>query len=311
MSRFSLQQLRIFTAIAEHGSGAAAARDLRLSPATLSEAVRDLEGNLGHPLFDRTNRRLTLTPAGWSLLRDAKRLLNQCDAMYRQHRGWGTLVFGASVTVGNYILSPVILALAHQIPDLHVELVIRNTEGIVQMLLRREIQAAVVEGAVAHPELEIFAWKDDELAVVAAPGHPFAAGASTADLAQARWVLRERGSGTRESFDAAARAWPGPPQVVMTAGGNEFIKQAVAAGHGLGCLSRAAVEAELNRGELVLVPIAGPPMVRALTFVRGRDASQTPPLAAFMRALGIATQSPPGYAVEAFARGVDVRARPA
>src|SRR5690606_23000173 len=143
------------------------------------------------------------------------------------------------------------------------------------------------EGRAAHPELETLAWKEDELAVIAAPGHVLAAGASTVELSQARWVLREAGSGTRESFDAAAKEWPGPPKVVMTAGGNEFIKQAVAAGHGLGCLSRAAVQAEVERGELALVPTPRPPMVRTLTFVRRRDFIEDAALSAFMRALGI------------------------
>lgn len=287
MSKISLRQLRIFAAVAERGNLAAAGRDLRLSQATLSQALRDLEGNLGLTLFDRANRRLRLTSAGWAFLTDARGLLDQSEALYRRHSGRSRLTCGASVTVANYILPPILIALVREQPDLEIELVVRNTEGIVQRLLDRKIQAAVVEGRAAHSELETIAWRQDALAIIAPPDHPLTKGATPELLSEAEWILRERGSGTRESFDAAAEEWPRPPKIVMTAGGNEFIKQAVAAGRGLGCLSRAAVQAEIDRGELALVPVAGAPMVRTLTFLRRADATGDPSLVALMAALGL------------------------
>lgn len=286
MSPFSLHQLRIFIAVADRENLTAAGRALRLSPATISEALRNLESTLHQPLFDRANKRLRLNSSGRAFLKDARILLSQSDALYRHHMGRSRLLCGASVTVGNYILPPFLIALMHEHPDIHVDLVIRNSEGIAELVINREIQAAVVEGKIASPHLECIAWQEDELAIIASPDHPLAQGATHEQLADTRWILRETGSGTRESFDEAAESWPAPPQVVMTAGGNEFIKRAVAAGHALGCLSLAAVRTEIDRGELILIP---PPcrMVRTLTFVRRHDFIEDTSLAIFIKALGL------------------------
>lgn len=286
MERFTLRQLQIFAAVAKRDNLAAAGRELRLSQATMSEALRNLEALLGQSLFDRSNRRLVLNAAGRAFLNDAQQLLAQCDTVFRQHFGRARLMCGASVTVGNYILPPLLIALSQRHPELQVELVIRNTEGIAQMVLNRDIEAAIVEGKVIHHKLETIDWREDELAVFAAPDHPLAAGASEAALAEANWILRESGSGTRESFDDAAEDWPSPPKVVMTAGGNEIIKRAVAAGLGIGCLSKAAVERELARGEIVLVPTPLR-MYRTLTFIRRVDNVHDPYMMELARMLDI------------------------
>lgn len=287
MNKLTLRQLNIFVAVAERKSLAAAGRHLRLSQATLSEALRSLEGNLGKMLFDRTNRRLQLTPSGRAFLKDAKSLLASSEALFHRYAGRAMLLCGASVTVGNYILPPVLISLCETHPELQIDLVVRNTEGITRMLLNREIHAAVVEGQVTNAQLLTTAWREDELAIFAAPTNPLVTGASITDLAEAEWILREVGSGTRESFDAAAQDWPNLPKVAINAGGNEFIKRAVASGNRLGCLSRAAVSAEVERGELAFVPVGMPPIVRTLTFVRRRDAIEDPLLPIFMEALGV------------------------
>jgi len=274
VARLSLRQLRIFSAVAKTGNLAAAGRELLLSQATISEALKNLEGILGITLFDRATRRLLLTPVGHTFLKDAQHLLAQSESIYLRHSGRSSLICGASVTVGNYILPPIIIELTRQNPTLNVNLLIHNTEDIALKIVQRQVQVAVVEGTVSHHEIETIAWHDDELAVFASPGHPLAAGADDTTLSKAEWVLREIGSGTRETFDAVAERWPNPPNVVVTAGGNEFIKQMVASGRGVGCLSRAAIQAEVDQGKLAVVPISGPPMVRMLTVIRRRDAAE-------------------------------------
>jgi DNA-binding transcriptional LysR family regulator len=125
----------------------------------------------------------------------------------------------------------------------------------------------------------------DELAIVAPPGHPAASDPHEAELRSARWVLREAGAGTRESFDAWTASWPTPPQVVLTAGGNALIVAAVSAGIGLSCLSAAAVAGELQRGELVRVPVSAPELMRTLSLVQRRDGHADRALDAFLAVL--------------------------
>lgn len=254
----------------------------------MSEALRSLEASLRQPLFDRANRRLRLNAAGKAFLKDARILLTQSDALYRRHVGRPRLVCGASVTVGNYILPPILIELVHHHPDLYIDLVIRNTQEIAQMVVNREVQAAVVEGRVADAQLESVRWREDELVIIAPPAHPLTKGATLERLAEAPWILREPGSGTRESFDAATASWPVPPRITMTAGGNEIIKQAVAAGLGLSCLSRAAVHAEIERGELALLATEQR-MVRTLTFLRRHDSVRDSSLTLLIEGLGLET----------------------
>lgn len=287
MTGISLRQIKIFIAVAEQENLAAAGRQLGLSRATLSEAIGNLEGRLGKQLFDRENRRLCLNAAGRAFMRDTRALLIHAEAIYDRHSTRSTLTYGASVTVASYILPPMLIALAVTKPELHIDLVVRNTEQIVQMVLEREIEAAVVEGRVAHIQLDAIPWRDDALVFIAPPGHPLTRTATSAALAEAPWILREKGSGTRESFDAESAGWPNIPNIVMTSGSNELIKLAVAAGHGVGCLSRAAVQRELHNGEIALVPYASPHLTRKLSLIYRKDSISSFAVAQISAALEI------------------------
>jgi DNA-binding transcriptional LysR family regulator len=271
--------------VADAGALAPAARRLRLSQPTLSEALRDLEAVLGVALFDRTARPLLLTAAGRALTPEAKELLQRAESLQRRHARRPRLSCGASVTVGNHILPASVIAFQRRHPDVIVDLVIRNTAQIARLVLEREVQIGVVEGRAAHPDLSVVPWRQDALVIVAPPGHPAVLEPTPEIFASSPWVLREPGSGTRESFDAWAAAWPGPPQVALTAGGNAAIIAAVAAGLGLTCLSGAAVAGELARGTLARAPVEAPELVRTLSLVQRRDARSDQALSAFLDVL--------------------------
>ena len=254
--------------MARHPSLAAAARSLNLSQATLSEALRDLEADLRVRLFERDGRRLRLNPAGHAFLADVERLLAHADDVARRHGGRQSLRVGASVTVGNYILPDLLNAFRHNRPDVVISVVIKNTQDMAAAVLAREVDVALVEGAVSHSELIVQPWRDDALSVFASPDHPLATKLVTLeDLSMADWILREAGSGTRETFEAVAAGWPSPPRVAMTVGGNELLKSIVGAGAGLGCLSAAAIFGEVRRGELVVIETKLC-MVRTLSTIR-------------------------------------------
>jgi DNA-binding transcriptional LysR family regulator len=286
----SLRQLRIFVAIARNGGVAGAARALRLGPPTVSVALRELEGALGVELFERRAQRLHLTAAGHALLTDAEALLSQARSLAGRH-GRRRLALGASVTVGNYLLAPIIQALRISHPELELGVVVRNTQAMAQAVRAGEVELAFVEGPVAPDDLYALPWRDDELAIIAAPSHPLAHGADPEALQAADWILREAGAGTRDAFDAMAEAWPQPPRVSMTLGGNELIKAMVRAGLGLSCLSRAAVAPEIARGELAEVERA-PLLTRPLTIISRVPPPRTGPILTLLTACGLTEPKP-------------------
>jgi DNA-binding transcriptional LysR family regulator len=278
----TLRQLEIFGEVARRGSLAGAARALRLGEPTISESVRELEQRLGCTLFDRSARRLKLSSAGQAFQADASRLVTDAESLLSRYSGYEHLTIGASVTVGNYILPELLVAMGKAEPRLVITVVVRNSEAITQALLHREIEVAVIEGQVTHPELVATPWRFDDQVIVGTAGHPLAEATHIAALALERWVLREPGSGTRETFDAAAASWPFRPIVAMTLGGNELLKRAVASGVGLGCLSWVAVREEVARGELVSIRPQGIVMRRTLRILRPRSRASQPALQRFL-----------------------------
>lgn len=278
----TLRQMRIFTTVGEHGSLATAGRTLGLSPATLSDAIRDLECSLGKEVFDRSGRALRLSSVGKAFLPDANRILREMDLLMQRYSRSQILRIGASVTVGNYILPPIISDYSLRNGTIEMIVQIRNTEDILKLLLHHDIEAAVVEGLVSDPDLEVRAWRNDPLVIVAAPAHPLACSTDLGELARGRWIAREHGSGTRQSFDAIAAGWPSAPRVALTVSGNEILKTAVKQQVGLGCISRSAVDAEVVRGELVIVPMPGTPIMRTLSIVQRRKSRPQDALMRFL-----------------------------
>ncbi|SHM08269.1 LysR substrate-binding domain-containing protein [Vreelandella subglaciescola] len=261
----TFRQLQVFVAVAREGTVVAAARYLSLSQSATSQALGELERQLGVGLFERPGRKLRLNDMGRHLLPRAERLLDGmadfvAAAEEPDGRLRGTLNISASATVGTYLL-PMLAGRfsdAHQGVDLRLRL--RNTGEVINDLLRFDADIGLIEGRCHEPRLQSEAWCEDRLVIIAAPSHPLAQQQSQqqtqqplsdADLAGAEWILRETGSGTREVFEAAVLHHVKRLSVRMKLSQHEAIKQAVMAGFGLGCLSHLSVAGELERGELV------------------------------------------------------------
>ncbi|HBK46955.1 MAG TPA: LysR family transcriptional regulator [Xanthomonadaceae bacterium] len=288
--RLTLRQLQIFSAIAEHGSTTAAAARIPLSQSATSAALGELEGLLGAPLFDRIGKRLVLNETGRALLDPAREALAAAGAI--EHRfGLGDAAahapqpaqirLGASTTVGNYLMPGRIAALLREQPQVRVELRIGNTRDIVAAVSRLEVDAAVVEGPCHADELEVRPWHDDAMVLVAAPGHPCARGGACdpALLRAQRWLLREPGSGTRESVDNALLPHLGGFGASMQLGSTEAIKQAACVGLGITCLSLCAVRDQLALGSLQVLETTLPALSRPLYRVQHRSKRFSPALA--------------------------------
>lgn len=268
--RITLRQLEVFAATARTGSTRAAAERVARSQSAASTALAELEAALGLTLFDRVGRRLLLNENGRALLPRAASLLDQAtdvEALFTVAHA-APLRLAASFTIGEYLLPRLLSQWKGERPQSQVQLAISNTTDVVDAVARFAADIGFIEGQRTHRDLVVTPWLRDELVVVVAPTHPLAGKrVGMKPLAQATWILRERGSGTREAQDGWLLAHLGAIKVELELGSNEAIKQVVASGLGLGCLSRYAVAQAIAQGWLVELQTRLPPNRRALAVV--------------------------------------------
>jgi len=286
----NLHLVRIFTAVATQGSFTGAADALHISQSAVSRAVRELERQVGMALVERHSRGVILTEAGTQLVLHARRIfalerlaelsLEELQTLQRGH-----LAIGASTTIGIYML-PVLLGIYHRrYPGIELFLDIGNTQQIVRHVLDHRLDVAYVEGPVEQSDLVLTPWREDELVVIASPNHPLAQRPSLTarDLHMAPFIIREAGSGTRETMEQAFARCGIAVRIVMELGSTEAIKQAVAAQLGISVVSRFTVQLELETRRLVILPVEDLTIRRSLTCVRHLDRPMSHALDAWLR----------------------------
>lgn len=285
----TLRQWQVFVSIADAGTTAAAGAQLALSQSATSAALNELENQLASPLFDRIGRRLVLNAQGRALLDPARALLVAATDLERV-AGVGQanagplpllLRLGASTTIGNYLLPARVAALMSKTPQAQVDLRIGNSADVVTAVQRLEVDLGLIEGSCHESGLQVLPWQRDDLVIVAAAGS-VPDRMDLAALAQARWLLREPGSGTREAVEQALLPHLHHFARSMQLGSTEAIKQAAAAGLGLACLSRHAVADLIALGSLTIVETQVPPMSRQLWVVRHPGKRVPSPLRALL-----------------------------
>ena len=272
----TLNQLRIFEAVARHCHFTRASAELHLSQPSVSVQVRELEKECGVPLVTQLGKRVFVTDEGRLLADYAVRVLalvSDAQAAMAEARDLtsGRLQVGASTTVATYVLPRLLGMFKAAHPGVAVQLVSDNSEEIQQRLVRNELDFGLVEGATILPELVAEPYMDDELAPISAPGDPLTAARpeeSARLLALATFILREPGSGTREVMEAALRDAGAQPRHTMELGSTEAIKRAVAAGLGVSLVSRYALDLELAAGLLVVLDLPGLRAQRTFRLVR-------------------------------------------
>jgi DNA-binding transcriptional LysR family regulator len=254
--RFTLRQLEVFLAVARFESVSRAARDLAMSQSAASGSLADLENQFGVQLFDRVGKRLELNELGRSIRSRAESLEEQArefESLLAKQSEVGLLRVGATLTIGNYLIVPLIARFVEEHPGARVTLHVANTREIARMVKNFELDVGLVEGELQEPELQVTSFREDELVVFCAPQHPFAKKRALRDedLKAAAWIVRETGSGTRQAFDHAMHGILPELRIEMELQHTEAIKSAVQAGLGVGCVSRIALESEFHHGTLV------------------------------------------------------------
>jgi DNA-binding transcriptional LysR family regulator len=253
--RYTLRQLEVFLAVARTGSVSRAGLDLGLSQSATSSSLADLERQFDLRLFDRIGKRLRLSARGGALRPRAEAVLELAHDLERGLEDQAVedrVRVGATLTIGNYVAVPLVARFMRANPAVALTLEVANTEEIARQVANFELDVGLVEGEVEHPELETTPWQEDQLVVFCGASHPLARKRvlTDADLVSAPWIVRERGSGTRQAFDRAMRGLLPRLEVALTLRQTEAIKRAVEAGLGLGCVSRIALEDAFERHAL-------------------------------------------------------------
>lgn len=289
----TLEQLRIFVAVAELEHLTRAATELRLAPSAVSAAIRALEARHGVALFDRIARRIVLTEIGRAFLGEARAVLARAAAAEARladlaGRIDGVLRIEASLTIATYWLPSRLVAFRRAHPGVVVELAIANTAHVAHSVGEGAAEIGFVEGAVEGAGLTVMTVARDRLMVVSAAeaGHGD-------DPAALPWILRERGSGTRSEFEAAMRRRGIDPQdlnVLLELPSNEAVLAAVQAGGGVTAVSAAVAACGLDAGRLAVID---PDLAeRPFQLLRHADRHPTRAAAAFVAFLAaVATPS--------------------
>lgn len=273
----TLRQLEIFEKVAVSQHVTRASEQLYLSQSAVSMAIADMERIVGAPLFERAGKRLMLNDRGRHILPDVNEVLTKVGAIEQflnESAGepLGVLNIGASTTIGNYLLPNILGEFSKQFPRAKALLYVLNTQQIETSVEQGEFDLGLIEGPSHNRALTAAPWRSDELVVIAGAGHPFTklGKASEEMLSEADWIIREKGSGTREIFETVMKKHDIRYSVSMELGHTEAIKKAVEAGLGIGCLSRMAVQRELDNGWLA--EIRTPLDLRRTLFIITREA---------------------------------------
>jgi len=273
MKNATFRQLRVFNEVAKHLSFAKAAQSLYLTPPAITMQIKELEGHIGLPLFDRTGKKVSLTTTGEYLLVYARKILATLkdaeDATARlQKLELGSLTIGM-VSTAKYFLPHMLAEFKREHPGIDVKLVVGNRQQLVNLLEHSEVDIAVMgrppekmatraEPFAAHPHV-----------FIAAPDHPLAnqVQVSASSLMKEPFISREQGSGTRTALEKFLQRQTFELNVAMETDSNETIKQAVMAGMGISFVSLHTIGLELDHQLLKVIPVEGTPVVRKWTCV--------------------------------------------
>lgn len=280
------RRLEVFTKVYQQKSFSKAGQALYLSQPTVSEHIRLLEEDLGLILFDRQGKEIVPTKAGQFLFQYANQLMSLRQDSLRameqfRDKGVGELLIGGSNIPGQYILPGLLGGFKKNFPGIRIRLWIGDTQHIQEKVLDGTIELGLVGALSEHRRISCQPLTTDELICISLPGPPGEKQkASDPDkLLSLPFILREKGSGTRKSFEQALKKIhldPKDLQVVAEMGSNEAIRQAVKAGLGISVISRRAVLEDLEQGRLQEIKIRKFPLLRNFYLITLKQRTLSP-----------------------------------
>jgi len=258
-------RLKVFYTVATRLNFTKAATELYISQPAVSKHIQELEETYKTKLFERNGSKIALTPAGKILLKHTKNIFE----IYREidfemssfiSERQGLLRLGASTTISQYIIPPVLARFHQKQKDIKVNLLNGNTEQIENALINKEIEIGIVEGQSKNQSIKYIPFLKDELVLVCNTKNPLAKQneVSLEDLKTVKFIARERGSGTLEVIEFALRNVNfkiTDLQIEMQLGSTESIKSYLLNSDCFAFMSVHAVEKELKNNELIVLDV--------------------------------------------------------
>nr|WP_319490053.1 LysR family transcriptional regulator [uncultured Caproiciproducens sp.] len=288
----TLRHFKIFVAVCDTMNMTSAAETLFMSQSAVSQAIAELESHYDVRLFERLSRKLYLTQAGQKLLSYARHMIRMNaeveDDMKTLHHN-GSIRIGASVTVGTYVLPKLVSTYKKINCQANVEVFEDNTEKIEKLILHDQIDIGLVEGEAISPDVLNRTFMDDELVLICSADHRFASCSpiEPKELEQEEFIIREKGSGTRKTFEDGMTANHLTWKTIWTCNNADTIKMAVAQGLGVSVISRRAVVNEVASGLLCQISIKGLQFERQFKLIYHKNKYLTESMKQFIALLSI------------------------
>ncbi|BEN55475.1 LysR family transcriptional regulator [Serratia marcescens] len=278
---YSLKQLRVFVAVARHGSFSRAGEAIGLTQSAVSHSVKELEAEVGVRLLDRTTREVVLTDAGLRLANRVERLLDELQAALLDARSFGvqrsgTVRVATSQTISAHLMPQCIAAGERQYPEIRIMLRDQAQQQVLHSVRNAEVDFGIVVDPVQAVDLECEAVLHEPFLLLCRDDHPFAARQEVrwSALNGCRLVLQDYASGSRPLIDSALRQQGVEAQVVQEIGHPATLFPMVAEGIGISIFPALALP--LPEGGRLRVRRLVPEINRALMLVRRKNRSLTP-----------------------------------
>jgi DNA-binding transcriptional LysR family regulator len=268
MLHLTLRQLQVFEKVSNHLNYSRAAEELYLSQPAVSMQIKQLEENIGLPLFEQMGKKIFLTEAGRELhhySRNIAQQLSEMEVVFNEMKGLnqGKLTLSV-VNTANYFTPQLLAKFCQRHPNINVILQVANRDAVLKQLADNSTDLAIMGQTPSESDVIAESFLDNPLVVIAATSHPLAKlkQVKFAQLASETFLSREIGSGTRSAMERVFSQHKIQPRISMEMETNEAIKQAVQAGMGLGILSLHSIELELETKRLAMLNVEHFPLLR-------------------------------------------------
>lgn len=294
----TFRQLRLFLALADTGSVSRAAHECHVTQPTASMQLKEVSDSVGTPLYELISRRVHLTDAGRDLAKTARAISDEWAAFEQRVDAAKGLTRGklrvAVVSTAKYFVPRLLGIFCAKYPDIDISLEVLNRDGVVQRLRDNLDDFYVMSMPPTDIDIEDQVFMPNPLVAIAASTHPLAARATVelGELLKERFILRERGSGTRMAIDAHFKRNRLKPNLRLELGSNEAIKEAVAGNLGVSIVSIHTLHGQLSEHGVSVIPVVGFPIESNWHVVRQRGKQLSPIAQVFQKHL--LAQSAPG-----------------
>jgi len=280
--KITFRQLRLFLALADTGSVSRAARECHVTQPTASMQLKEISDSVGVPLYEVIARRVHLTDAGRDLARTARAIADEWAAFEQGIDATRGLRRGklrvAVVSTAQYFVPRLLGTFCARYPEVDISLEVLNRDGVVQRLRDNQDDLYIMSMPPSDIDLEDQVFLPNPLVVIAARSHPLASRRRLAlqELGQQRFILRERGSGTRMATDAHFRRLKFKPNLRLELGSNEAIREAVAGDLGISVVSSHALPGRKAEHGVAVLDVLGFPVESNWHVVRQKGKQLSP-----------------------------------